>query len=227
MAAGRRGKSQPRPVGRPRAVPRDLSCDVREEILTAAAGLFEAGGYTATSTRSIADQVGLRQASLFHYFARKQDILSELLDRTVRPTLEYVRRVALSDYDADVALWLLVHTDVANLCRGPHNLGALQLLPEARHTEFEWFWRRRRQLFRIYTRQIARGMAEELFLPADPLTTSEVVFGLVESVIMARPEFRKKSTTPPVLASAALRVCGVTPARIRRASTALPYLDAR
>jgi len=49
-----------------------------------AAGLFESQGYTSTSTRTIADAVGLRQASLFHYFARKEDILTELLDRTVR-----------------------------------------------------------------------------------------------------------------------------------------------
>ena len=56
-----------------------------------AAGLFESRGYTATTTREIATAVGLRQASLFHYFARKerlatgaeQDILNVALN-TVR-----------------------------------------------------------------------------------------------------------------------------------------------
>ena len=86
-----------RPVGRPRAVPQLVPADVREEILSAAAGLFETYGYTATSTRAIATEVGLRQASLFHYFARKDDILSELLDRTLRPTLEGVRRHHLEE----------------------------------------------------------------------------------------------------------------------------------
>jgi AcrR family transcriptional regulator len=215
-----------RPVGRPRAVPRQLSSSVAEEILTVAAGLFEANGYTATSTRAIAGAAGLRQASLFHYFARKQDILTELLDRTVRPALDFVGRVPLEDFDADVALWLLVHADVTNLCRGPHNLGALQLLPEARGPQFEWFWRRRRQLFRVYSQQIIRGIDEGLFVAADHRGTTDVVFGLVESVIIARPPFRRQATTPDLIAHAALRTCGVSQARIKKASTTIRQLDA-
>jgi AcrR family transcriptional regulator len=205
-----------RSAGRPRAVHRDLSLNVREEILTAAAGLFEANGYTATSTSSIAGVAGLRQASLFHYFARKQDILLELLARTVRPTLKAVRQNRLEQFDPDVALWQLVHMDVANLCQGPHNLGALQLLPEARGPEFEWYWRRRYQLFRVYSDQVARGFVSGAFSQGDPRTTSEVVFGLVESVIIARPQFRRRTSTPVAIADAALGVCGVPVEQIRR-----------
>jgi AcrR family transcriptional regulator len=213
-----------RPVGRPRAVPRDVASSVREEILAVAAGLFETSGYTATTTRSIALGAGLRQASLFHYFGRKQDILSELLDRTVRPTLELVSRVPLNDLDEASALWLLVHVDVTNLCKGPHNLGALQLLPEARDREFEWFWRRRRRLFGVYAAQITRGIATGCFPLADQRSTADVVFGLSEGVITARPHVRRRSQTPEVTANAALRVCGVSPSRVRAASRALRYL---
>ncbi len=214
MAA--RAKPEPtRPVGRPRVVPRHLASSVREEILMAAAGLFEANGYTATSTHAIADQAGLRQASLFHYFARKEDMLTELLDRTLRPTLDAVRSDPRMRDEPDVALWSLTCTDVANLCRGPQNIGALQLLPEVRGPQFEWFWRRRHQLFRVYVRQIARGCDGGAFVRGDPTTTGELVFGLVESVITARPQFRRRATTPVVIADAALRVCGVTPSRLR------------
>ena len=48
----------------------------REEILAAAAGLFAERGYAATSTRLIADTVGIRQASLYYHFANKEQILS-------------------------------------------------------------------------------------------------------------------------------------------------------
>jgi AcrR family transcriptional regulator len=190
-----------------------------------AAGLFESSGYTATSTRTIAADVGLRQASLFHYFARKQDILTELLDRTVRPALDLAGHVALEDFDADVGLWLLVHVDVANLCRGPHNLGALQLLPEARHPQFNWFWRRRRQLFKVYADQIVRGIDSGLLPRAQRDTSVEVVFGLVESVIIARASFRRLTTTPVVMADAALRTCGVSSGRIRKAAAAQHQLE--
>jgi AcrR family transcriptional regulator len=214
-----------RPVGRPRVDPRELSVDVSEEILAVAAGLFETYGYTATSTRAIAVEVGLRQASLFHYFARKQDILAELLDRTLRPALELNARIGLNDYDADTALWLLVEADVANLCQGPFNLGALQLLPEARDPQFSWFWRRRRQLFKVYETQIERGISSGLLPRADITDTPDMVFGLVESVITARPRVRKLSHTPVLMADAALRICGSTDARIRRAAKSLQVLE--
>jgi AcrR family transcriptional regulator len=206
-------------------VARNVSLDAGEEILQAAAELFGAQGYTTTTTREIADAVGLRQASLFHYFARKEDILIELLDRTVRPTLEEVRRSKLENYDPDLALWRLCAVDTANLCRGPHNLGALQLLPEARAPQFDFFWRRRNQLFRVYARLIARGHDEGTFREADPRVAPVVVFALVESVITALPAFRRNPTTPAVIADAALRVCGVTPGRARQIARAARRLE--
>jgi AcrR family transcriptional regulator len=204
-----------RPIGRPRAVPKDIVGDVREEILTVAAALFERDGYGSTTTRAIGAAVGLRQASLFHYFARKEDILTELLDRTLRPALDLAERMSLRSLDADVALWMLAREDVANLCHGPHNLGALQLLPEVRSPQFGWFWRRRRQLFKEYSSHISRGIADELLPLADASTTADLVFGLVESVITARPQLRRRATTPHVMADAALRLCGVRLTRIR------------
>jgi AcrR family transcriptional regulator len=212
-----------RPVGRPRVVPKEMVGDVREEILAAAAALFESDGYTSTSTRAIGIAVGLRQASLFHYFARKEDILTELLDRTLRPTLAFAREFSLETLEADLALWLLAREDVANLCRGPYNLGALQLLPEVRNPQFRWFWRRRRQLFDEYSSLIARGIAESSFPMAETGTTSDLVFGLVESVITARPQLRRRVGTPSVVADGALRLCGVRAPRVR----AMPALVAR
>jgi AcrR family transcriptional regulator len=215
MAGRTTSTTAARPVGRPRAIPHQLSGDVREEILGIAAGLFETQGYTSTSTREIATAVGLRQASLFHYFARKEDILTELLDRTVRLTLHAVRQVSLESLDADMALWMLVDLDVYNLCRGPHNLGALQLLPEVRGPQFDWFWRRRRTLMRVYADQIDRGRVSGVLPRAAATSTADVVFGLAESVITARPRFRRHPDTPTTIADAALRVCGVTEGRLR------------
>jgi AcrR family transcriptional regulator len=214
-----------RPVGRPRAIPQELSGDVREEILETAAGLFETQGYTSTSTREIATAVGLRQASLFHYFARKEDILTELLDRTVRLTLHAVRQVPLESLDADMALWMLVDLDVYNLCRGPHNLGALQLLPEVRGPQFDWFWRRRRSLMRVYAAQIERGRVSGELPRAETTASTDVIFGLAESVITARPRFRRHPETPATIADAALRVCGVTERRIRTIQREVALLE--
>ena len=59
----------------------------RAQILDAAAELFVRQGLAATTTRQIADRVGIRQASLYYHFAGKDEILLELLTQSVRPSL--------------------------------------------------------------------------------------------------------------------------------------------
>jgi AcrR family transcriptional regulator len=62
-------------VGRPSlaaAVP-------RERILEAAARLFCARGYQATTVRDIAREVGILSGSLFHHFASKEQMLVEMV----------------------------------------------------------------------------------------------------------------------------------------------------
>jgi AcrR family transcriptional regulator len=205
------------PVGRPRADPRSSTVDPQEEILLAAAELFAREGYTATSTRAIAQAVGLRQASLFHYYPRKEAILAELLDRTLRPPLAMSRRLEEADLGPEATLWVLAERDVSNLCAGVHNLGALQLLPEARADQFAWFWRRRQRLFSYYRRAIRAGVRSELFPAGARPTAPELVFGLVESVITAKPVVRADPSTPSQIADAALRMLGVPPGRLERA----------
>jgi AcrR family transcriptional regulator len=213
-------------VGRPRADPRSSTVDPQEEILQAAAELFASEGYTATSTRAIAQAVGLRQASLFHYYPRKEAILAELLDRTLRPPLEMSRRLEQADLGPEATLWVLAERDVSNLCAGTHNLGALQLLPEARADQFAWFWRRRQRLFSFYRRAIRAGLESRLFPAGAGPNAPELVFGLVESVITAKPVVRADPLTPSQIADAALRMLGVPPARLDRArSTAVRFVE--
>ncbi|MFZ9427052.1 MAG: TetR/AcrR family transcriptional regulator, partial [Ilumatobacteraceae bacterium] len=57
----------------------DLS-STPSRILAEASRLFAINGFHGTSTRDIADAVGIRQPSLFHHFATKHAILATLLD---------------------------------------------------------------------------------------------------------------------------------------------------
>ena len=131
-------------AGRPRAVP-DAAPDLppREQILLAAAALFVDQGFGGTSTRAIADAVGIRQASLYYHFAGKDDILAELLDRSVRPSAELAERLEASagpDPAASAAaLYALAARDTELLARAPHNVGSLYLIPEVRDARFDDF----------------------------------------------------------------------------------------
>jgi AcrR family transcriptional regulator len=168
-------------VGRPRANPVvGTGVDPRAEILSAAARLFTSIGFAAATTHDIAAAVGLRQASLFHHFAKKEDILAALLDQTVDPSLRYAHRLAAADLPADVAIYLLVLNDLSHYCSGTGNLGALQIQPEARRERFSDFWAKRDQLRDIYRDIIVRGQAEGVFDVTDASLATTIVFGLVE-----------------------------------------------
>lgn len=57
--------------------------DKRREIVSTAAALFEAQGFKITSMAAIARANGLAKASLYHYFASKDDILFAIHDEFI------------------------------------------------------------------------------------------------------------------------------------------------
>lgn len=61
------------------------------DLLEAAAGLVIEGGVDAVTTRSIADRAGVPVASLYQYFADKEDVLLALVERDM---LEMEQQVA-------------------------------------------------------------------------------------------------------------------------------------
>ncbi|WP_435972639.1 TetR/AcrR family transcriptional regulator [Streptomyces sp. Qhu_M48] len=222
-----------RRVGRPRVQERPVSgLEPRDEVLAAAAELFTTRGYTATSTRTIAERAGLRQASLYHYFDGKEAILAELLEGTVRPSLE-VARALVSGTEAapEARLWALCHSDAALLCGGPHNLGALYLLPEVRTDRFAAFHRVRSELKRCYGELLA-ATEPGAALDADDLALrTDLLLGLTESVILIRraDPARDQRALATATADAALRVAGVprrSLARLRREGERLLAADA-
>lgn len=153
----------------------------KEQILEAAAALFETQGFSATTTRQIADAVGLEQGSLAHYFPRKSDILGTLLDRTLTPALERVAWLDRVDLPASERLYLLVYRDTLTFCSGQHNLPALLHLPEARLSTFDSFWQEERKLRAAYRRYVGAGFADGSFDGFAPDLATELVFALVES----------------------------------------------
>jgi AcrR family transcriptional regulator len=55
--------------------------DTRERIISAAESLFAERGYTATTTRAIAERAGVNEVTLFRHFDSKLGILRSITDR--------------------------------------------------------------------------------------------------------------------------------------------------
>lgn len=194
--------------GRPRLAPRRRQGQTpRAEILDAAAELFTTYGYGSTSTRAIAEAVGIRQASLYHHFAAKDDILDALLGETIAGAAELATHLERRPEPAAVRLYTLARFDIGQLCDARWNIGALYFLPELRGDRFARFRSRRDTLRTSYERLAARVVAG---LDANGGAEAQTLpFRLVETVINIRsdaggvPEEVRQE-----IAAAVLRVLG-------------------
>lgn len=170
-------------MGRPRATGVAASRhDAREDVLDAAAELFTTTGYTATTTRAIAELAGLRQASLYYHFPAKEDLLAALLAETVDPSVAVARELLGELAPAEIRLWALTYSDIRLLGLARHNLGVLCVLPEVKALNLTAFRLARAELKDCYRALIAEAGAD----PASLDICTSLAFGLVESVASAR-----------------------------------------
>lgn len=209
--------------GRPRLTDRRRpGSSARDEILDAAGELFTTRGYANTSTRTIAEAVGVRQASLYHYFRTKDEILSALLHQTVTPSLRFAEHLAEheSALSAPEQLHALAAFDGSQLLTGRWNLGALYLLPELREARLASFWDDRERL-RLHYLRVSRSTAAEVgagrVTPVDD-DTADLPFRLVEALVNMRAAKSAEHSAPQGpdgtalaerVADACLRVLGV------------------
>lgn len=214
-------------AGRPRAVP-DVTPELapREQILLAAAALFVEQGFGGTSTRAIAEAVGIRQASLYYHFAGKDDILAELLNRSVQPSADIARRLestaGTDPASAAAALHALAEADVRLLTATPHNIGSLYLMPEVRDPRFDGFRATRDELQATYGRlgllAQAQAGATGRHRTLSPATLGALLIQVVEVVIpLRRRDHAVPELDPPAIAEAVLRLVGQSADQIRAA----------
>jgi AcrR family transcriptional regulator len=206
-------------VGRPRAVSDPApNTAPREQILLAAAQLFVEQGFEATTTRAIAEAVGMRQASLYYHFAGKDELLEELLELSVRPSVELARSIVVTEpAEAAEALYRLALADTRLLLESPHNIGSLYLLPEVSGPRFTAFREQRVELQNCYGHlgAVASRLAQRPdAVPGEGLL-GMLVLQIVETVIPVRRS-RAVEAGPPDLAVSCLRVCGLDERTIDR-----------
>jgi AcrR family transcriptional regulator len=199
-------------TGRPRLEDRRRPGDTaRDEVLDAAGELFTTRGYAATSTRQIAEAVGIRQASLYHYFRTKDDILEALLSGTVTRPLAAYAGLSRLPIASDVRLHALTLADCRQLWASPWNLGILYLLPEVRTERFARFHQQRHDLRTRY-QQLTRAVVGDLPAPgADvlhPDPDDEIVFLLTETLPNLRADGLGVPDQPQRTADLGLHVLG-------------------
>ncbi|MGH3973142.1 MAG: TetR/AcrR family transcriptional regulator [Pseudonocardiaceae bacterium] len=214
--------------GRPRHVPNTSAVAPRDQVLNAAAKLFVTRGFAATSTREIAERVGIRQASLYYHFAGKDEILAELLQRSVRPTVDKVEKIEtlVPPETHATALYLLALIDIRTLADAPHNVGILYAQSDVTNSEvYADFQHTRRELVDAYGRIGLQAASVDVTADIDATELGEMLMHSIEVVTGIRNA--GTAMTPHRanrIAAAVLRMCDVPKETIAAAASAASEL---
>ena len=158
----------------------------RERILSEASRLFAERGYDGTSTRQIADAVGIRQPSLFHHFASKQAIMEALLDLTYAAPADVAERLAGERGRAADRLGEYVRWDVAYTLGLPYDLSAAVAGDVLEQAAFARFRHDRDRLHAARQRIIEQGIAAGEFVSIDPAYAQQLVAAVALQTIRLR-----------------------------------------
>jgi AcrR family transcriptional regulator len=148
--------------------------DTRQRIVTAALGLFGQVGYTRATTRTIAEEAGVNEVTLFRHFGSKKNLLMACMQAFNETSFPGVFESGLTgDYAADILHMALqqIEDTRANLDMLRVMLCDARVVPELREVLMAGARGNLTRLSRYFQRQIDAGVVRKA-LSADTLAFS-------------------------------------------------------
>lgn len=169
----------------PRAPARSAGPRRREiEIIDAAARVFSRRGYHGTTTTDIADELGMRQASLYYYFPSKEAALEAVVERGVEGFVEAARTIKASNTPSRDKLKALISAHISPIT---YRHDYVRVFLKERHNlplgSRRRIGRQSRTVERIFESVIAEGMRDGSFSKStDARLATLAVLGMCNSV---------------------------------------------
>jgi len=138
----------------------------RRQAILAAAAVFAEKGFHGSSTRDIAERLGIKQGSLYYYFKSKEEALGEVCRYGIEDYVHRMESIAASDqpFEAKLLATLTSHLSSyreRNEALKVHNDERLYLPPEKRTTLKQLGSRYRQLLEGIFEQGIADGAVRQ------------------------------------------------------------------
>lgn len=156
----------------------------RDRILRESSRLFAERGYHGTSTREIADAVGIRQPSLFHHFAAKRDIMAALQELEFEPSLQLLRAAVALEAGGAARLYFAVYVEVRRLLSSEYvftGTTAAAVLNDPAFAEGKAAYDR---IQRAQTELVAQGIATGELIDIDPAISNRALDWTIEGVLV-------------------------------------------
>ncbi len=163
-----------------------MSISRRDEIIVAATELFARQGFHAVGMRAIADAVGIRGSSLYHYFPSKVDLLHAIAQEATRsfietqlPSLESIPSNAarLRELIREHVIYFHEHSQEEAV-----GLRELQELRENLPEQYVALQEIRRSYQNAIERMISDGIVDGEFTCDDAHLATLAILGMVNSV---------------------------------------------
>ena len=188
------------------------------EIIDAAARVFAERGYHGASTQDIADVLGIRQASLYYYFASKEEALEQVCMLGVEGFVERAAAIVSGPATAPERIRALIAAHLAPL--GDRRDYVRVFLRERAHlpdASRRRVGRLSRRLERLIESTFAAGIAAgEMRADLDPRLATLALLGMCNAVQSWLPSEANASVDDVAAAYADLLLDGVRAARPRR-----------
>jgi TetR/AcrR family transcriptional regulator len=173
----------PRRAGRPRlSGPGTGQGDPVDEILGAAGRLFGEQGVGATTMTQLAKAVGLRQSSLYYWFASKEEVVAALVSRANVVPLEVVARIEAQGGPPAVRLYRFVCSDVVALCEMPFDINEVHRIASRERERFRPYWDERATLERRIAAIVRAGVEDGSLRQVDARLTALTILANDEGV---------------------------------------------
>src|SRR5215510_3709541 len=193
------------PTASPRTAPpkpapraRKTAEERRSQILREAARCFGTRGFRGTTTRDVANAVGITEAALYRYFPGKEAIYAAILDaRMAAPEViaklePFVRAKDDQQVFARLAMAILESVEA-----DPSFLRLLLYSALEGHEMARPFYETRmRRLREFLTRYISQRAKDGEFRDVEPVLAARAFLGMVADHLIARTVFGQKDAVP-------------------------------
>lgn len=152
----------------------------RKEIVDQAAALFNARGYHGTSLEDVAAAVGLRKASLYHYFRGKDDILKLIHEDFLTWTMQREEQRRAYGLPPGQHLLEIIADTLEVLSRRPGHIRVfIEHYRELDETTRTHIAEERERYAGMVEDVIRSGIEKGVFRPVDPRLGMLALFGAV------------------------------------------------